>query len=148
MKIDWHKGFTKAESQIIDFYYINFRSPMSANLALIRPVYNALSRFTPLKPLPAVGHPIQYFYLAFVRIENNDPELFRGLLRFLYNHRRTGFWHYFIAGFHETDPLLHVLHEYRRIEVAGRLYRVYYPEDEATISSRSNQIPHVEMAMI
>ena len=95
-----------------------------------------------------MGNKIQYFYLSFVTIKNNDPEIFRGLLSFLYNHRRKGFWHYFIAGFHEADPLLQVLQDYRRVEVAGKLYLVYYPQEGNEISTLSNQIPHVEIAMI
>ncbi|MEE9425017.1 MAG: hypothetical protein V3V18_08545 [Methylococcales bacterium] len=120
----------------------------SGGLALMRPVYNFVSKFTPLKPLPREGSQIPYFYLAFVTIEMNNPEIFRGLLRYLYNQRRNECWHYFIAGFHETDPLLEVLRDYRRIDVAGRLYLVYYKDGESAIAGLLNRIPNVEMAMI
>lgn len=117
-------------------------------LGLIRPVYNAISTFTPLKPLPAPGNEVTYFYLAFITIKNNDPEIFRGLLRFLYNHRRAGPWNYFIAGLHETDPLSEVLNEYRRVEVAGRLFLVHYPENQADFEQLDDRIPYLEIAMI
>ena len=126
----------------------------STGLMLMRPFYNMMSRFTPLKPLPDIGQQIQFFYLAFVRIENNDADIFKGLLRFVYNQRRQGCWHYFIAGFHEANPLLKVLQDYRRIEVAGRLYLVYYKDGEEAVANicrqirLQRQIPNVEIAMI
>ncbi|MEO7650339.1 MAG: hypothetical protein ABIZ80_07710, partial [Bryobacteraceae bacterium] len=67
----------------------------SPKLALVRPFYNALSRITPLKPLPAPGGVAPYFYLAFTAVEENDPRVFRALLRELYRQRRAGLWHYF-----------------------------------------------------
>ena len=120
----------------------------TAGLQLIRPLYNVLSRFSAFKPLPAPGSTVPYFYLAFIHIEENDPVLFRGLLRFLYNYRRKGPWHYFIAGLHETDPLSDVLLEYRRIDVAGRLFVVHYPEDQPVYEQLDGRIPYVEIAMI
>ena len=118
------------------------------SLGMMRPFYNSISRFTSLKPLPAPGSHVPYFYLAFVSIKNNDPEIFRGLLRYLYNHRRTGPWNYFIAGLHEKDPLSHVLFEYRRIDVSGQLYVVHYPENQPEYEQFDNRIPYVEIAMI
>ena len=120
----------------------------NAGLWMMRPIYNALSRFTAFKPLPPPGDMVPYFYLAFINIEGNDPLLFRGLLRFVYNNRRKGRWNYFIAGLHEFDPLSQVLLEYRRIDVAGRLFAVHYPEDRAMYEQLDSRIPYVEIAMI
>jgi len=117
-------------------------------LSMMRPIYNALSRFTAFKPLPPPGSRVPCFYLAFINIEGNDPALFRSLLRFVYNHRRKGRWSYFIAGLHETDPLSKVLLEYRRIDVAGRLFVVHYPEDRSSYEQLDGRIPYVEIAMI
>ena len=120
----------------------------NAGLRMMRPFYNVLSRFTAFKPLPPPGSVVPYYYLAFVNIEGNDPELFRSLLRFLYNDRRKGRWSYFIAGLHETDPLCEVLPEYRRIDVAGRLFVVHYAEDQPAYEQLDGRIPSVEIAMI
>jgi hypothetical protein len=120
----------------------------SMSLGMMRPFYNSISKFTSLKPLPAPGSHVPYFYLAFVSIKNNEPEIFRGLLRYLYNHRRTGPWSYFIAGLHEKDPLSRVLFEYRRIDVSGQLYVVHYPENQPEYEQFDNRIPYVEIAMI
>ena len=120
----------------------------SLQLALMRPVYNLLARLTPLKPLPHPGSAVPYFYLAFVAVEGNDPEIFRGLVRAVYCDRITSPSHYFIAGLHETDPLSAVLKEYRRIEAAGRLFAVYYPDGEDFFNQLDGRIPYVEMATV
>ncbi|MEO7651565.1 MAG: hypothetical protein ABIZ80_13955, partial [Bryobacteraceae bacterium] len=121
----------------------------SPKLALVRPFYNAFSRMTPLKPLPAPGGVVPYFYLAFTAVEDNDPRVFRALLRELYRQRRAGLWHYFIAGFHEDDPLAGVLEEYRRVQAAGRLFLVYF-DGEADMMNRveRQRIPYLEIATV
>ncbi|MDH3762394.1 MAG: hypothetical protein OEU50_15545, partial [Gammaproteobacteria bacterium] len=120
----------------------------SAGLRMLRPFYNTLSRFTAFKPLPDPGCTLPYFYLAFVNIEDNDAQLFRGLLRYLYRDRRSGPWSYFVAGLHESDPLSRVLSEYRSIEAAGRLFAVHYAEDQQAYEQLDGRIPYVEIAMI
>jgi hypothetical protein len=120
----------------------------SPQLTLARPFYNLLAQMTPLKPLPAPGKMVPYFYLAFVAIEENNPEIFRGLLRALYRDRLSGSWHYFIAGLHENDPLVTVLKEYRRIEAAGRLFVIYYPDGEAPFHQLDGRVPYMEMATV
>jgi len=117
-------------------------------LAQVRSLYNLLATVTPLKPLPKPGTAIPYFYLSFVAIAHDDPAIFRYLLRQVYGDRRLGPWHYFIAGLHEADPLAAVLAEYRRIESAGQLFIVYYPEGEAAVSELDGRVPYVEMAAV
>lgn len=120
----------------------------SWQLRLMRPIYNLLARLTPLKPLPEPGSAIPYFYLAFVAVEENDLEIFRGLVRAVHCDRVSSPSHYFIAGLHETDPLAAVLQDYRRIEAAGRLFAVYYPDGEAFFKQLDRRIPYIEMATI
>ncbi len=117
-------------------------------LSLFRPIYNSLSKFTPLKPFPSPGKHVPYFYLAFCTVRDNNPSIFRALLRYLYNDRRNGPWNYFIAGLHERDPLSRVLTEYRRIEVSGRLFIVHYPENLQDYKNLDSRIPYLEIAMI
>ena len=101
----------------------------SRPLRMLRPLYALASRLGPIKPLPAPGARVPYLYLACLAVRGNDVALFRGLLRHAYNELRTGPWHYAIAGLHERDPLSGVLGEYRRIDAAGQLFVVHYPED-------------------
>lgn len=120
----------------------------STPLALMRPGYNLLARVSPLKPLPAPGDRIPYFYLAFVATEGNDPAIFRALLAQVYESRRRGPWHYCIGGLHESDPLAEVLTEYRRIESSSRLFVIHYPEDEPVFRALDSRPPYVEMGAV
>ncbi len=117
-------------------------------LQLLRPFYNTLSSFTPLKPLPSTGSKVPYFYLAFIRIKKNRSDLFRCLLRHLYNDRRKGDWNYFIAGLHASDPLCDALTEYRRENISGNLFVVHYPENENDYNALDERIPYIEISMI
>ena len=120
----------------------------SLGLGLARPFYNLFSAVTPYRPLPSCGEKIPFFYLAFVTIENNDREIFASLLRYVYNDRCRSVWHYFIAGFHESDPLAGVLDDYRGISAAGRLFVVYYPENLPDYARLDGRIPNIEISMI
>jgi hypothetical protein len=117
-------------------------------LKIIRPAYNLAAHFSALKPLPTEGSAVPYFYLALTAIQEDDPNIFRVLLSQLYNERRLGEWHYFIAGLHEKNPLVEVLNEYRSIKAAGHLYIVHYPEDTAYFEQLDQRIPHIEMGAV
>lgn len=121
----------------------------SPALAALRPFYNLASRFTSLKSLPKKGDRVPYLYLSCIAIEDDNPELFRSLLRYTYNQLRSGPWHYAIIGLHEQDPLAMVLAEYRSIHAAGLLFRVDF--DTASVNVQplilDHRIPYIEMAL-
>ena len=114
----------------------------------MRWLYNLVARMSPLKPLPDPGSRVPYFYAAFIAIEGNDPQIFRGLLREVYRDRRSGEWHYFIAGLHERDPLAQVLREYRSVPAAGRMLVVHFEDGEKAFNGLDGRIPYLEMATV
>jgi hypothetical protein len=118
----------------------------SAGMQLVLPVYNALSHIAPLKPMPKTGDKIPYLYFSLIAIENNNPDIFRGLLRYVYRQRRSGSWHYAIAGLHERDPLAECLTEYRRIPVSGELFSVHYPDAQNSVNQLDQRVPYIEIA--
>ncbi len=120
----------------------------SRELKMVRPFYNLLSRLTPLKPLPAPGQVVPYFYLALCAIKDDSETVFRLLLSHLYQQRRNGLWHYFIAGLHEMNPLAKVLQEYRQIPAAGHLFAVSYADAPQQITPLDERIPHIEIAAV
>ncbi len=120
----------------------------SRSLALLRPVYNFAAALLPLKRLPAPGSALPYLYLSFVAIEENDPRIFRLLLREFYCRHRSGPWHYVIAGLHERDPLAAVLQEYRRIDAGGRLFAVNYDDGAQVVAGLDGRVPYIEMATV
>jgi hypothetical protein len=116
----------------------------SMPLRALRPIYNLAARVSALKPLPEPGARIPHVVLACLAVQNDDGVLFRCLLRAAYNELRRGPWHYAIAGLHERDPLAAVLDDYHRIDAAGRLFTVHYPESEPCISALQRRVPYME----
>lgn len=120
----------------------------SPPLRRIRPFYNALARVTPLKALPAPGARVPYFYLSSIAVEDDNVALFAALVREVYRRRRSGPWHYFIAGLHERDPLNEVLSSYRQIPAAGRLFVVHYEDGAGAYAALDSRMPYVEVATL
>jgi len=116
----------------------------SSRLAGIRPFYNLAARFSPLKALPKIGERIPYIYFSCLAAARNDQQIMRVLFRSAYNALRKGPWHYAIAGLHATDPLASVLHEYRRIPAAGRLFVVSYESQDAQLAQLKHRVPYLE----
>jgi hypothetical protein len=118
-----------------------------AGLRLMRPIINAASRISPLKPLPAPGQRVAHLYLCLAAVVDNDLPVFRGLLRHAYNALRTGPWHYAILGLHERDPLAAAFDDCRCIDAAGQLFLVHYPEDGDPRPRIDGRIPGFEVAL-
>jgi len=112
--------------------------------AWLRPMYNALARMTPLKPLPKPGARIPYVYLACLATEGNDVPVLRCLLRAAHDWLRRGPWQFAIAGLHETDPLAGVLEEFHAIPAAGRLFVVHWPDQPVTAQGPDCRVPYLE----
>lgn len=120
----------------------------SPRLAAVRPLYNALARLLPLRPLPAPGERIPYVYLAAIAVEGDDLDCWRGLLRHAYRELRRGPWHHAIVSLHERDPLAAALAGYRAIRAAGRLYVVHYPDGEAAVAAIDGRVPGLDLSRI
>lgn len=120
----------------------------SKSLSRIRPLYNLLAKISPLKRLPAPGERVPYLYISALAIADDSPALFSHLLATVCNAMRTGPWHYAICGLHERDPLVAVLEDYRRIETAGLLFAVHYPEQADAFAELDNRVPYVDFGVI
>lgn len=116
----------------------------SKKLSFFRPFYNTASYLTPLKPLPAVGKEIPYFYLLMPAAKENNARIMDALLRQVYRRYRKGPWHYFIPGFHKDDTFAACLKVYRQIPAAGRLYEIVYPGDDRFFNSTKPLVPYIE----
>lgn len=120
----------------------------SKSLSRIRPLYNLLAKVSPLKRLPAPGERVPYLYLSALAIADDSPAVFAQLLATVCNAVRSGPWHYAICGLHQRDPLAAVLENYRRIEAAGLLFAVYYPEQPNAFAELDHRIPYVDFGVI
>jgi len=113
-------------------------------LGHLRPLYNFYAALSHKRPLPAPGSRIAYVYLACFAVADDNLDIARVLLRAAYRAARRGPWQYAIAGLHERDLLAPLLDEYPRIEAAGRLFVVHYPEQADVAARLDARVPYLE----
>ena len=112
---------------------------------LIRPVYNALARLTPLAPLPRAGEALKYAYLSLMAVQNDDLAVFRALLRQAYRASHGTGLHYLIGAFHERHPLRSAFADYARIPSGGQLFTVQFDDEPYPLDGR---VPYIDAAAI
>jgi len=113
-----------------------------------RPLYNLAAGLSSLKPLPAPGKRLEFYYLALIAIRDDNPEIFRDLMETIYDQRRRSKWHFFIAGLHEQHPLVSELYRFRHIPVYGNLYIAHWEDGTAAFDKLDDRPPHVEIAAL
>ena len=111
----------------------------------LRPVYNALSRITPLAPLPAAGDALKYAYLSLIAVQHDDLAVFRALLRQAYRASHGTGLHYLIGAFHERHPLRAAFADYASIPRRGQQISVQFDPQPYPLDER---VPYIDAAMI
>jgi hypothetical protein len=117
-------------------------------LALARPLYNLAARMAGFPRYPAPGEALRSFYASLVAVDDDALQVFRALLRELYNDHVGGGLHYFVVGLHERDPLLPALRDYALTPFAGRLFVVHFPDGEEAWRRLDGRVPYVELGML
>ena len=112
---------------------------------LIRPVYNALARLTPLAPLPRAGEALKYAYLSLMAVQHDDLAVFRALLRQAYRASHGTGLHYLIGAFHERHPLRPAFADYAGILSGGQLFTVQFDSEPYPLDGR---VPYIDAAAI
>ena len=112
---------------------------------LIRPVYNALARLTPLAPLPRAGEALKYAYLSLMAVQHDDLAVFRALLRQAYRASHGTGLHYLIGAFHERHPLRPAFADYAGIPSGGQLFTVQFDSEPYPLDGR---VPYIDAAAI
>lgn len=108
------------------------------------PLANMSRPFTKAARYPKLGEEVPYFYLSFIAIDDDDIQVFRGLLRSAYNAAvGTGFL-YAILALHERDPLLPALRDYSLTPFYGRLFCVSFDDGEDLIRQLDRRVPYLE----
>lgn len=116
----------------------------SGVLKVLRPLYNGWAYVRGAHPLPRPGERLRYVYFACFVVEDDDRAVARALLEAAYRAAREGAWQFAIAGLHERDPLAALLDEYPRIEAAGRLFVVSFPDDAPPMPALDDRTPYLE----
>jgi hypothetical protein len=117
-------------------------------LGRLRPLYNLGLRLIGAQPLLAPGQQIRFAYASFICLANNNPEVFRVLLRYVYNIAIERGFVYLMVGLSEGDPLLAVARRYWNIPYHSRLYLAYWEDDQAWCKKLDNRRPYIEIAAL
>jgi hypothetical protein len=114
----------------------------------LAPLSRAVAPLRRAPGLPRPGECLSYLYACCVAVDNDDVDVFRALLRELYNAHIGKRWLYFMIGLHERDPFAPVLNEYPRIPFVGRLFAVTLSAQSTKAPALDSRIPSIEVATL
>jgi len=98
--------------------------------------------------LPAVGAETRYFTLALNCVADDDPAVFSDILLEIIRCRRERY-DFFLAGMHESDPLLPRLSSLPHLDMPGRLYLVAWPDGANALAGLDPaRIPYLELGSL
>ncbi len=118
-------------------------------LAAARPLINRGLQWSRYQPLPDVGNALRSFFISFVAVCDQDPALFRMLLDAVCRDYRTKEYHYFLAGCHETSPLVRTMNSFFTIRYTSRIYLVYWHDgQEYACQIDPKMTPYLELATL
>lgn len=107
---------------------------------------NALQPILGTPRFPRAGEVLPFFIQSFAHAAPGEQAAFAALFRHFYNAHLGGGHLYFIACFHERDPLRSVLADYRLTPFASRLYEVVAAGARA--KATPTRIPSIEAACL
>ena len=117
-------------------------------LGAIRPLYNFGAKWMGRPRLPSIGEEIRYAYAAFVRVADDDREIFQTLLRHAHGLAAQRGFSYLMIGMEERDPLLSVARRYPHINYPSRLFLACWDNGEKFYEQLDGRIPYAEIAAL
>ncbi len=117
-------------------------------LRWLRPAYNLGARILGAQPLPAPGQELRSIYASFICVADNDPDVFRVLLRQAYNLAAERNYAHLILGLTEKDPLLKAAREYANISYHTWACTAAWEDGAAIHSQLDDRIPYIEIATL
>ena len=121
----------------------------SGGMARWRPLINQLARIVDLPYLPEVGSLFPYCYASHLAVDGDDPRIFAGLLRAVYNEcARRGF-NYFMIGLSESNLLRQVLvRSYLHIPYRSQIYLLAWEDGLQAAAWVDSRVPGLEIAVL
>ena len=99
--------------------------------------------------LPEPNTHLRYAYASHLAVDADDPRIFAGLLRALYNHSIEQGYSYFMLGLAEAHPLHNVVAHYRPIIYKSQLYLVAWEDGQAAVDAVDKSLlPAPEIALL
>ena len=112
----------------------------------MKPLYNAAAPLAGIPPLPATGTKLNALYLAFICVEDNDPQVFSRLLDEQSITARARRFDYLMLGLTKEDPLLPVAKKRRHISYSSTLFTFSMKVEGSQQPDLDGRIPYIEIA--
>ncbi|MDD5008251.1 MAG: hypothetical protein PHC68_07585 [Syntrophorhabdaceae bacterium] len=120
----------------------------SAGMVVLRFVYNSLAPIFKFSKLPPRGLPLKMLYVGFIAVDNNEPGIFRAILRTIYNDAVSTGYQCILVGMHSSDPLREVMREYAHFKYLSRLYVVRWGSEADNEVKIDGRIPYLEIGAL
>jgi hypothetical protein len=120
----------------------------SGPLAHWRKVINFFSHFVPLPYLPEPNTPLRHSYACHFAIDNDDPVIFKALLRKGYNYVAELNYSYLMIGLAESNPLRTIVEAYRPLTYISQIYLMDWNENGELLTRIDERIPGLEIALL
>jgi hypothetical protein len=117
-------------------------------LGLLRIPFNLVAKVRKMPLLPKPALPLHYFILSLACVRGNDRSVFEDLLEEVVREKRRHYA-FFLAGFHERDPLLPELLARPHFPLPSRLYVVAWEEDAEAVQKLDRElVPYLELGSL
>jgi hypothetical protein len=120
----------------------------NGSLARWRKVINVFSRYIGVPYLPEQNTPLKYSYASHLAIDNDDPVVFKALLRAMYNHTLEQGYSYFMIGLAKSHPFRKIVESYRPLTYISQIYLVNWDAEDDLLSKLDGRIPGLEIAVL
>lgn len=117
-------------------------------LKWFKPIHNSYARLMHYPRLPDLKVPLNFFYLSFIAVDNNDADIFKELLRAVNNDAIDSEYSFFIVGLHSKDVLQQSIKEYRNMVYKSRLYIVYWNDGRDSFNNLDKRTPYLEAGIL
>ncbi|MDO8659832.1 MAG: hypothetical protein Q7K54_04520 [Candidatus Parcubacteria bacterium] len=114
-------------------------------MKIFKPFYNFCAKIFSFSPLPEINHSFNCLYLSFIAVDDNDKDIFRAIIRRIYNRFLGKQYSYLTLGLANNDFLSDVAREFFSIKYESEIYLVTYKEREDELK---NLIPYIELATL
>jgi len=121
----------------------------SKRLQNFRWLVNLVAWATGKPTLPPVNSKVRHAYASHLAVDNDDPALYRALLRSLYNEAVKQKYAYFMLGLSDGHPFLEITQKtYPHIDYTSILYLVTWDLDSDPRKELDDRLPAPEIAIL
>jgi hypothetical protein len=120
----------------------------TGSLAHWRRLLNAFSGVGGWPYLPEPNTPLKYSYASHLAVDNDDPDVFRPLLRVLYKHALEQGYGYFMIGLADMNPFRRIVDAYHPLRYSSQIYLVAWKDGLSELSHVDARLPALEIAVL